>query len=632
MDDARFGADRHVPPGIAFLRRVRKKDLSFRFYQTSVLVITFFAYSSYHASRKPISIVKSVLDPEIPDLKSTVNETHLFVPRPMHLIHRPIAHFSSFNTSDHSDFKSATNDFRTLFVHPAARSHASALLFMHRKASSSPFADGLQSGWAPFNGTLGKSRLGEIDLAFLASYAIGMYFAGHLGDRLDLRLFLTLGMIFSGVFVCLFGLGYWLKIHSLYYYVIIQILGGIFQATGWPSVVAVVANWFDKSKRGLIMGIWNSHTSVGNIVGSLLAGAVLQHGWGWSFMLPGLTIIAAACIVFLFLVVEPSKKRSSPTVENGSIADVLTGERGLPVSNDEIGLCIEMTKTSIVTSEISGSADVPDISLTSNGKEGMEKPMSEFKEMGVVLVNGEEERRLLIDHEDVLVSADSAAVGFFEAWAIPGVYQFAFCLFFSKLVAYTFLYWLPFYIRHNKIANEYLSDKAAGNLSTLFDVGGVLGGILAGIMSDKLNARALTTSVFIYCSIPALIVYHFYGGYSFYGNIGLMMLLGIFVNGPYALITTAVSADLGTHSSLKGNARALATVTAIIDGTGSVGAAIGPLLTGYISQKGWTAVFIMLILAALIAGLSLLSLVYDEIFRKSSMTRVSEVVKAPENG
>ena len=31
-----------------------------------------------------------------------------------------------------------------------------------------------------------------------------------------------------------------------------------------------------------------------------------------------------------------------------------------------------------------------------------------------------------------------------------------------------------------------------------------------------------------------------------------MMSAGFFVNGPYALITTAVSADLGTHKSLAG--------------------------------------------------------------------------------
>jgi OPA family glycerol-3-phosphate transporter-like MFS transporter 1/2 len=48
-----------------------------------------------------------------------------------------------------------------------------------------------------------------------------------------------------------------------------------------------------------------------------------------------------------------------------------------------------------------------------------------------------------IDEEETL-----ASVGFLEAWAIPKVASFAFCLFFSKLVAYTFLYWLPFYIWH----------------------------------------------------------------------------------------------------------------------------------------------------------------------------------------
>jgi len=51
----------------------------------------------------------------------------------------------------------------------------------------------------------------------------------------------------------------------------------------------------------------------------------------------------------------------------------------------------------------------------------------------------------------------------------------------------------------------------------------------------------------------------------------LLLLTGAVVNGPYSLITTAVSADLGTHPCLHGNAKALATVSAIIDGTGSIG-------------------------------------------------------------
>lgn len=70
----------------------------------------------------------------------------------------------------------------------------------------------------------------------------------------------------------------------------------------------------------------------------------------------------------------------------------------------------------------------------------------------------------------------------------------------------------------------------------------------------------------------------------------LTALCGSFINGPYALITTAVSNDLvstmniiiscyhahhiiaqGTHKMLDGNERATATVGAIIDGFGSLG-------------------------------------------------------------
>lgn len=168
-----------------------------------------------------------------------------------------------------------------------------------------------------------------------------------------------------------------------------------------------------------------------------------------------------------------------------------------------------------------------------------------------------------------------------------------------------------------EIGGEYMSVKSAGNLSTLFDVGGIVGGILAGHISDKLRARAITAASFMYAAIPSMLLYRLYGNLSRTVNIVLMMIAGLFINGPYALITTAVSADLGTHSSLRGDSRALATVTAIIDGTGSIGAAIGPLLTGFLSTKGWDTVFVMLMLGALIAGLLLSRQVVVEINEKT---------------
>ena len=55
-------------------------------------------------------------------------------------------------------------------------------------------------------------------------------------------------------------------------------------------------------------------------------------------------------------------------------------------------------------------------------------------------------------------------------------------LFFSKLVAYTFLYWLPNYL--TSMSNDSISAERAAWLSTIFDIGGICGGILAGLLSD----------------------------------------------------------------------------------------------------------------------------------------------------
>lgn len=503
---------RGVPPGIALIRTVRGKDWSLKTYRYVILLITFIAYTCYHASRKPSSIVKSVLDPNPETVKN-------------HMHPWPVGN---------------------LFVTKVTKANTS------------------DEGWAPFNGTGGTAKLGEIDVAFLACYSLGMYVAGHLGDSLDLRLFLTTGMIGSGIFVGIFGLGYFWNIHAFWFYLVMQMAAGLFQATGWPSVVAVIGNWFGKTKRGLIMGVWNAHTSVGNISGSLLAASVLEYGWGWSFILPGGLIFIGGILVYLFLAAYPE-------------------DAGFPCTHGVV----------------SEKEDVVDDVETQLGK-------------------GDEMR------EPVRVGSEiRKGVGLLEACLIPGVIPFALCLFFAKLVAYTFLYWLPFYLSQTAIGGEYVSVKTAGNLSTLFDVGGIVGGILAGYISDKLRARATTAATFMYASIPALLLYRTYGNISRTTNIILMMTAGLFINGPYALITTAVSADLGTHSSVRGDARALATVTAIIDGTGSVGAALGPLLTGFLSTKGWDAVFVMLMIGALIAGLLLSRLILAELTERMSKQRGS---------
>jgi len=452
-------------------------------------------------------------------------------------------------------------------------------------------------GWKPFDSDNGDELLGALDLAFLFSYAVGMFFSGFVAEHMDLRHFLTVGMLLSGLMSVFFGLGYFWNLHSFAYFVTIQVFSGFFQSSGWPSVVECVGNWFGKGRRGLIMGIWNSHTSVGNILGSAIAGVWASSEWGYSFIVPGCIIGGMGIFVFLFLVVDPSHVGCTSPHQHNEV-------QPLPVDSDS------SLSTEVVFSESKRLR-----------REDILKEPYEFKPQPADV-------RRKLPHESHESSASSTAssassssenseetnaVSFWRAVLIPGVIEYSLCLFFAKLVSYTFLFWLPYYIENTSIGGVNHGATTSADLSTLFDAGGIIGGILAGYISDKTNCSGITVVVMLFGAGPMLFIYRFFANANLHMNIFLMILTGVLVNGPYALITTAVSANLGTHPCLQGNTKAMATVTAIIDGTGSMGAALGPLLTGIISPTGWDNVFFMLIAADVLAAILLGRQVWFEI-------------------
>ena len=423
-----------VAPGVSLLQvtglvpgLARRREAVFR---VSVLVLTFLVYTSYHLSRKPISIVKN---------------SDAFL---------------------HCGANHTTNTSCTSWI--------SAINGKSEQEA--------------------KTYLGLLDTSYLFSYAFFMFFSGMLAERMDLRYFLAMGMICSGLFTFLFGLAYAANIHSLAFFISIQIITGAFQASGWPGVVTVMANWFGKGRRGLIMGLWNSHTSLGNILGSLIAGAFVTSNWGLSFIVPGAIIAAVGFVLFLFLVPRP----------------------------EDIGL----------TSDVGDHRD----------EEGGEtEPLMEDKEE---------------EHTPEIREVEERAIGFTGALRIPGVVEFSLCLFFSKLVSYTFLYWLPNYIHQT----SHVDAQESAILSTIFDIGGIVGGIIAGLISDSTGRPASTCSVMLITAVPCMFLYQWLEGGGckitpdhgapvhntcFTLSILITLVTGVLVNGPYALITTAVSAELG---------------------------------------------------------------------------------------
>eukprot|EP00731_Ephydatia_muelleri_P011841 Em0006g735a len=431
-----------------------------RGHRALVWTMTFLCYSSYCLARNPFGVVKSVLCP---------------------------------HCSNHSFHTNTTTRFN------GTESRA---------------------GWAPFNGDNGETLMGVVDYSLLFSYAVGTFISGAIAERVNHRHFLVAGMIGSAMATILMGVAYFANIHHVSYFIMVQIMGGLMQSTGWPTLIAIMTAWFGKQRilGTLIPAVW----------------ATPSGPWGWSFITPALILLVMALVTSLLLVPDPRVVgMESPLVH------------GLGTS----------TPSSPSTDGVS------------------------------------------------LIKAKSGAVGFLRAFLIPGVVEFSLAFFFVKMVNYVFKAWLPFYIATNEVGGRLVGGQLAGWLSSLFDVGGVVGVVGVGWITDLIGRRTLVITVLEYTTIPLLYVFHSYGGVSEASLSILLLVCGCTLQACYITISTAVTSDLGTHPSLKGSENARATVTGIINGTGSLGAAVGPLVAGWISDNyGWDVTFYFLMGASLLAA------------------------------
>jgi len=198
------------------------------------------------------------------------------------------------------------------------------------------------------------------------------------------------------------------------------------------------------------------------------------------------------------------------------------------------------------------------------------------------------------------------------ALLVPGVAIYSLCFACTKFVNYALFFWLPYFLED--ALNFPLSLGAL--LSSWYDFGGLLGGFIVGFSSDILLRkfhidRSFVLFVTMILSSGILYLYISYAGVSIAVNIILMIWTGIMIGGPNNIISSAVSNDLGEHPYLKGNRHALATITGVIDGIASAGAALGQTAIAALSPiYGWNIVFYIFMVVNAIGGVVLLPVVY----------------------
>jgi OPA family glycerol-3-phosphate transporter-like MFS transporter/OPA family sugar phosphate sensor protein UhpC-like MFS transporter len=162
---------------------------------------------------------------------------------------------------------------------------------------------------------LSMAQPGMLEEGIISTYAIGTMLTihgivyglsrfanGFWADRLNGRIFMTVGIALSALMNILFGCASLSILFAVFW-----VLNGWTQGMGFPPCAKMLTHWIHPKELATKMSAWNTSHSFGAVMAlglcSLLLGP-LGLGWRWCFIIPGLLAVLAA--VFCFFCVKDS--------------------------------------------------------------------------------------------------------------------------------------------------------------------------------------------------------------------------------------------------------------------------------------------------------------------------------------
>ena len=151
-------------------------------------------------------------------------------------------------------------------------------------------------------GVISTYALGTIMTVHGVLYGCSRFVNGFWADRLNGRIFMTVGLALSALMNFLFGCTSLTILFAAFW-----ILNGWTQGMGFPPCAKMLTHWIHPKELATKMSIWNTSHSFGAVMAlglcSLLLGP-LGLGWRWCFWVPA--ALAAAAAVFCFFCVKDS--------------------------------------------------------------------------------------------------------------------------------------------------------------------------------------------------------------------------------------------------------------------------------------------------------------------------------------
>ena len=403
---------------------------------------------------------------------------------------------------------------------------------------------------------LSTAELGVIDTSFLAAYAFAQLVLGPLGDRFGARPMLGAMLAISALSTAAVA-----RCSAPWTIVVWMSINGASQSAAFPLCMKALMPHLAEASRGTTLGWWTTCQTVGGIVATALAAATLgRYGWRVAFLLPGAIVLLSAAFVAGCL---PHEKRVAAAAAAAAVVDGGGGGSGRSAIEEPVG------------------AATATISL----EDGASSSSSSSNSSGASLASVLRGTPLLLN------------IGC------------AYCA--IKLVRYTLIMWLPFFITSQL---EGYSDESAGYMSTIFDGGATLGTIVGGTLSDSLCGGRHLAVTLPAIAIGAMIVLNFGSLASLHGSIGLsagMAFLGFLISIPDSLLGSAAAVAAVQRSGQ--TTSVLTTALSLVNGIASAGPILQGSLTPIIAARfGWDGVWTACAVLCALAALLLLPAAADE--------------------
>lgn len=186
---------------------------------------------------------------------------------------------------------------------------------------------------------------------------------------------------------------------------------------------------------------------------------------------------------------------------------------------------------------------------------------------------------------------------------MAGVRWAAGAYFLVKMTRYCLMFWLPFFL----VKAAGLDAAGAAKLATLFDMGGALGAVSAGVVTDKIFGGKMLAACAPFAASTAalLLVYARLYKSGTLLNALCMFAVGFCVAAPDGVLGGAAARNLCDYNAV--HADAAPAVSGLINGCGSIGAIAQGLGTSLVvAHTGWTGLFFAL---ATLMGLATLLLI-----------------------